>query len=138
MAPKGQFPVDNVIDGIRAPIERVVTATPRTTAATPLVGKQDLSPFIVEGCRVPVGKPFVRDDIDPLRLPGIRYIENNAVSRASACGDIRLGKHSDVMTLVCFRGFLRAITMITSLPQSRQTTRFRIGKHRRAVNDFGF
>ena len=59
MATKFQLVVDDVVQRISAPIQRIIGSAARATTATPFVGEQYLGTVIVEGRGVPVSKALV-------------------------------------------------------------------------------
>ena len=135
VTPKLELAVDDVVDGIRAPRQRVVGAATRPAPPAPLVGEQDLGSVVVECRRVPVGETFVDDRIDTLRSQRIRDVKDDAVARTGPGGNSEVGKGGDVVTLIGLTGLLRVIAVISASPQTRQNARFRVGEHGRTVND---
>ena len=108
--------VNDVVDGIGAPIERVERTAARTTTATPFIRKQNLGAIVVECRGVPVGEPGVCHDIDSLWISGIGDIEQNAITGAGSCRDVLRGENGNVMTLIRSTGFLCVITVIATAP----------------------
>ena len=108
--------VNNVVDGIGAPIERIERTAARPATATPFIRKQNLGAIVVECGGVPVGEPGVCHNIDSLRISRICDIEQNAITGTGSCRDILRGKNGDVMTLIRSTGFLCVITVIATAP----------------------
>ena len=56
VAAEFELAVDNVVNGISTPIQRVVGAAAWTAAAAPLIRKQYLGTIVVEGGGVPISE----------------------------------------------------------------------------------
>ena len=84
--------VDNVVDGIGAPIERVKCTTASATTATPFIREQNLGTIVVKCCGMPVCEPGIGHDIDSLWISRIGDIEQNAITGAGTCRDVFRGK----------------------------------------------
>src|SRR5687768_5827020 len=79
-----QLAIDNVVDGIGAPRQRINGPAARTAAAAPLVGEEHLRAVVVERRRMPVSKAGVGDEVEPLWIPRIADVHQDAVARARA------------------------------------------------------
>ena len=132
-----ELAVDDVVDGVRAPGQRVVGAAARSPPAAPLVGEQDLGTVVVERCRVPVGKALIDNLVYALRVQRLGDIEDDAVARASACGNPEFRICCDVVALVGLTGLLRVIAVVAASPQTTQGARLGIGEHRGTDDDAG-
>ncbi len=130
-----ELAVDDVVDRVRAPGQRVVGAAARPAAAAPLVGEDDLGAVVVEGRRVPVGEALVDDLVDALRVQRVGDVEQDAVARAGAGGDPALGEHGDVVALVGAVGLLGVVAVVAAPPQPGQDAGLGVGEHGRAVDD---
>ena len=130
-----EFAIDNVVDRVGTPGQRIVGTAAREGTTAPFICKQHLRAVIVEGRRVPVCKALVNHGIDTRRLARIGDVENDAVTRACACRDVCVGKNSDVVTLIRLRGFLRFVTVIAATPETGERPGFRIGEHRWRIDD---
>ena len=71
VAPVHQFLVDDVVDGIGAPGQRIDRAAARTAAAAPFIREQDLGAVIVERGGMPVGEALVIHRVEALRILGV-------------------------------------------------------------------
>src|SRR3546814_7057554 len=83
-----ELAVYDVVDGVGAPVPRILCAAARPRSAAPFVGEQHLRPVIVERRRVPIGEAFVDHRVDPLRLARVGDVEDDAVARTRARGEI--------------------------------------------------
>ena len=135
VAAKLELTVDDVVDGIRAPVQRVVGAAARPAAAAPLVGEQDLGAVVVERRRMPVSKARVDHFVQALRVQRVGDVEQDAIARARAASNPELGKHGNVVALICLIGLLRIIAMIATFPETRQVARLGIGEHGGAADN---
>ena len=95
-----QLAIDDVEDGVGAPVRRIGRAAARTRAATPFVGEDHLGAVVVERRRMPVGEVLVDDLIEPHRVHRVGDVEQDAVARAGAGGEADLREHGDVVALV--------------------------------------
>ena len=118
-----QLLVDDVENGVGAPVRQVGRAAAGPRAAAPLVGEEDLGAVVVERRRVPVGEVLVGGVVQPLRVHGIRDVHQDAVARAGAGGQADFGEHGDVVALVGLAGALRVRAMIAALPQAGDVAR---------------
>ena len=132
---KLELAIDDVVNGISAPVHRVVGAAARSATAAPLVRENDFGAVVVERGRVPVGKALVDDFVHARRIQRIGDVEDDAVARARAAGNPAFGKHGDVVALVGNTGVLRVVTVVAALPQAGQPARFGIGKYGGLLND---
>ena len=136
VAPEHQLAIDDVVDRIAAPIQRVFRPAARTPAAAPFVGEDDLRPVVVERRRVPVGDVLVDDLVEPDRIHRIPDVHEDAVPGAGAGGQAELREDGDVVTLggrsatTCVPG-----PLIAALPEPRHVAGFRVGEDARAVDD---
>ena len=135
VAAKLELAINDVVNGVSAPIQRVIGAAARPATAAPLVGENNLAAVVVERRRVPVCKALVDDYVNALWIQRIGDVEQNAVARARAAGDAEVRKHGDVVALIGLIGLLRIVAMITTFPQTRQVARLGIGKHCGAGDD---
>src|SRR4029453_16621842 len=71
--------VDDVVNGVGAPGQRIDRAATRPAAAAPLVGEHDFGAVVFEGGRVPVGKAVIEHVVEPLRIARIADVHQDAV-----------------------------------------------------------
>ena len=135
VAPELELPVGDVVDGVGAPVERVVGAASRHHAAAPLVGEQHLRAVVVEGRGMPVREALVDHRIHTGRVQWIRDVEQDAVTRAGPGGDVPRREHGDVVTLVGGGGLLGMLTVVAATPETGQRSGFGVREHRGAVHD---
>ena len=84
-----ELAVNDVIDGIGAPIEWVEGATARPSATAPFVSEQHLGAVIVECGGMPVGKTRISDYVDARGFHGVSNIKQYAVTGAGAGGNVQ-------------------------------------------------
>ena len=84
MTLKDQFAIDDIVDRIGAPSERVIAATAGTGAAAPLIRENHFSAVVVERGRVPVGKAGIGRHIDALGMSWITDVEQDPIAGARA------------------------------------------------------
>ena len=135
VAAKFEPPVHDVVDGVGAPVHRIVASTARPAAAAPLIGEQHLVAVVVKRGGVPVGEAAVADVIDAHGIQRIADVENNAVARAGAGRDLPRGKHGDVVTLIGRPGVLSVLAVVAAAPQAGDLSGFGVRKHGGAVHD---
>ena len=131
------LPVDDVEDGVRAPVGRVRRAAAGLAASAPLVGEEDLAAVVVEGGRVPVGEVGVYHFVQAHRVHRVRDVQQDAVPRARARGQADLRKDRDVVALVGEPGFLGALAVVAALPESAELPRLRVREQARHADDAG-
>ena len=88
MTLKNEFTVDDIVDRISTPSERVIGATARTSAAAPLIRENHFATVVVEGGRVPVGKACIGRDINALWASRITDVEQDSVTGAGARSEL--------------------------------------------------
>ena len=82
---------------------------------------------------MPVGKARVGDIVEPFRRQWIGDVENDAIARTRARGEIERGEDGDVVALVGHACFLRAFAMVAAAPQAGDPPVLR--EDARAVDD---
>ena len=91
------LPVDDVEEGVGAPLRSVGRPAAGARAAAPLVGEDHLGAVVVERRRVPVRVVRVTHRIEPHRVHRIGDVEQDAVALAGAGGEAELGVGRDVV-----------------------------------------
>jgi hypothetical protein len=84
---------------------------------------------------VPVREALVDHGVDALWLPRIGNVEDDAVARAGARGQLAIRKHRDVVALVGWVGLLRILAMVAAAPEAGEHARLGVREHGRAVDD---
>src|SRR5690606_24103086 len=98
-----ELPIDDLEDRICPPSHRIALPTPRGGPPTPLVGEDDFGSVAVEGGRMPVREVRISDFVDTDRIRRIRDVEQDAVARAGAGGEIEFRVDGDVVAGVGLR-----------------------------------
>ena len=114
-----QRAVDDVIDGVGTPVQRIVRATTRPTAAAPFVGAHDFGAIIIEGGRVPIRKLLIHDGINPNRLVGIGNVEDHPIAGAGSSRELLLWENGNVVAVICAAAALGIFAMVPALPKTR-------------------
>src|SRR5260370_18873393 len=104
-----QLAVLQAEDRVRAPLVRVVRTATRSQAAAPLIGEYDFASVVRERSRVPVRIVRSVDRIHPLRLYGVLYVEQDAISCARARRQTNRRVHGDVVALIRVLRLLHAL-----------------------------
>ena len=86
---------------------------------------------------MPVGEILVGHEVEALRVHRIRDVHQDAVARAGAGRQARLGHHRDVVALVGDAGLLRARPVIAAGPQPGDGAGGRIREDARTGDDGG-
>ena len=135
VAVEHQLLVDDVEDGVGAPVEQIGRAAARRGAAAPLVGEDDLGAVVVERGRVPVGEVLVGDRVEADRVHRIGDVEQDAVARAGAGRQADGRHHRDVVALVGHARGLRAGTEVAALLEPGDRAGLLVGEDARTVDD---
>ena len=135
VAARLELAVDDVVDGVGTPVERVVGAAARPSTAAPLVRVNDLGAVVVECRRVPVREALVDNLVDPLRLQRVGNVEEDAVAGAGTGRDFEFREHRDVVALVGAVGVLRFVAVVAATPQAGEDARIRVREDGGAVDD---
>ena len=130
-----ELAVNDVVNRVGAPGNRVISSATRTATATPLVRKDHFRTVIIERSRMPVGESRIDDFVHARRIERIRNVEDDAVARARPASDSQRREYRDVVALVGHTGFLRFIAMVAALPQAGKPAGLLIGKNRGAGDD---
>ncbi len=62
---ENQFAIDDVVDGVGAPIEGVIRPTTRPGATTPFVCEDDFCAIVIKSSRMPIGETLIDNRINP-------------------------------------------------------------------------
>src|SRR3546814_4029562 len=130
-----ELAVYDVVDGVGAPVPRILCAAARPRSAAPFVGEQHLRPVIVERRRVPIGEAFVDHRVDPLRLARVGDVEDDAVARTRARGEIAGRKDGDVVALVGPARLLGVLAMVPAFPHAREAPGLAVREYGGDVDD---
>ena len=125
-----QLAFRDVENGVGAPVHRIGGAATRLAAAAPFVGEQDLGAGVVEVGGMPESVVGIADGGDADGIHGVRNVQHDSVSgtRAGREPDGRID--GNVVALVGDRGFLRAVAVVATLPETIQAPVFASAKMR--------
>ena len=127
--------VDDVVERISTPGQRILCATARSATATPFIGENHLGAIVVEGGRMPISKTRINHLIQSLRIRRIRDIQQDAIAGASACCQANIWIGCNVVALIGLACSLSTITVVTTIPKTSQSAGIRVGEYKGAIHD---